>query len=125
MCALFFQTMPSHMARGYNIPRRGTALFQTYGMDDAVSGEYTIYRHNINEIVFRNGWANFCNAHQLGAGSLIAVRVEMREASIGLFVARIRWRKDSERILRDKAFVYVALCLISGRERALWKTKFV
>ena len=82
--------MPSHMACGYNIPRRGTALFQTYDMDDAVSGEYTIYRHNINEIMFRNGWANFCNAHQLVVGSLIAVRVEMREAGIGLFVARIR-----------------------------------
>lgn len=59
-------------------------------MDDAVSGEYTVYRGNINQIVFSNGWADFCNAHQLVVGSLIAVRVEMREASIGLFVARIR-----------------------------------
>ena len=78
------------MARGYNMPKRGTALFQTYGMDDAVSGEYTLYRGNINEIVFRNGMANFSNACELVVGSLVAVRVEMREASIGLFVVRIR-----------------------------------
>ena len=84
-----FQTIPTSMARGYNMPKRGTALFQTYGMDDAVSGEYTVYRR-INEIVFPNGWANFCNAHQLVVGTLIAVRVEMREESIGLFVTRIR-----------------------------------
>ena len=78
------------MARGYNMPKRGTALFQTYGMDDAVSGEYIIHRGNINEIVFRNGWANLSNACQLVVGSLVAVRVEMRKESIGLFVAKIR-----------------------------------
>ena len=78
------------MACGYNMPKRGTTLFQTYGMDDTVSGEYTIHRGNINDIVFRNGWANFSNACQLVVGSLVAVRVEMRKASIGLFVAKIR-----------------------------------
>ena len=78
------------MARGYNMPKRDTALFQTYGMDDAVSGEYTIYHRNTNEIWFRNGWTNFANACQLVVGSLVAVRVEMRKASIGLFVAKIR-----------------------------------
>ena len=82
-------------------------------MDDAVSGEYTVYRR-IDEIVFRNGWANFCNAHQVVVGSLIAVKVEMREDNISLFVARIRWRKDLERILRDKAFVYVLLNALPG-----------
>lgn len=51
-----FQVMPSHIARGYKIPRNGTALFQSYGMDDAVSREYTVFRGNINEIVFHNGW---------------------------------------------------------------------
>lgn len=82
--------MPSHIARGYKIPRNGTALFQSYGMDDAVGGEYTVFRGNINEIVFRNGWNIFCNINQLVVGSLIAVRVEFREDCIGLFVTRIR-----------------------------------
>ena len=59
-------------------------------MDDAVGGKYTVFRGNINEIVFRNGWNIFCNINQLVVGSLIAVRVEFREDCIGLFVTRIR-----------------------------------
>ena len=78
------------MTRGYNMSKRDTALFQTYGMDGAVSGEYTIYHRNTNEIWFRNGWTNFANTCQLVVGSLVAVRVEMRKASIVFFVAKIR-----------------------------------
>jgi hypothetical protein len=44
----------------------------------------------MNEIEFINGWTNFCHMNQLEVGSLVAVRVEMMEEFISLFVAKIR-----------------------------------
>lgn len=82
--------MPSSMARGYNYPRNGTAMFLSLGMDDPFPGEYTISHGNLNEIEFANGWGIFSQMNQLEVGSLIVVRVEMREESIGLFVTKIR-----------------------------------
>lgn len=82
--------MPSSFANGYKIPRKGRALFLTFGMDAPIPGKYGIYHGNINEIEFSNGWTNFCHMNQLVVGSLVVVRVEMREECIGLFVAKIR-----------------------------------
>jgi hypothetical protein len=44
----------------------------------------------MNEIEFINGWTIFCHMNQLLSGSLVAVRVEVREECIGLFVVKIR-----------------------------------
>ena len=82
--------MPSSFAHGYKIPRQGRALFMTYGMDEPVQGNYIIRRGNLNEIEFTNGWIHFYDLNGLQGGSLVAVRVEMREECIGLFVAKIR-----------------------------------
>ena len=59
-------------------------------MDAPDEGNYHILRGNLNEIEFSNGWTDFCGINQLAIGSLVAVRVEMRENCIGLFVAKIR-----------------------------------
>jgi hypothetical protein len=85
-----FQVIPSSFARGYKVPKNGTALFLSLHMAEPTLGEYRIYHGNLNEIVFRNGWHNFCNMNQLIVGTLVAVRVEFREKSIGLFVTKIR-----------------------------------
>ena len=82
--------MPSSIARGYKIPHNGTTLFLSYGMYAPIPGEYTIIHVNLNEIEFSNSWTNFCDMNQLVVASLVAVRVEMREHYIGLFVAKIR-----------------------------------
>ena len=82
--------MPSSFAHGYKIPRQGSALFMSYGMDAPVQGNYILLHGNLNEIEFSNSWTDFCGMNQLETGSLVAVRVEMRENCIGLFVAKIR-----------------------------------
>ena len=58
--------------------------------DEPIQGNYILRRGNLNEIEFINGWTHFCNMNELQAGSLVAVRVEMRKKCIGLFVAKIR-----------------------------------
>jgi hypothetical protein len=59
-------------------------------MHAPVNGEYILFRGNLNELYFRNGWAYFCHMNKIVAGSLLVVRVEMREECIGLFVTKIR-----------------------------------
>jgi hypothetical protein len=46
--------------------------------------------HQLMGSTFRNGWAYFCHMNKIVAGSLLVVRVEMREECIGLFVTKIR-----------------------------------
>ena len=82
--------MPSSFAHGYNIKRQGIALFMTYDMDEPIEGNFILRRGNLNELEFSNGWTHFCNMNELQGGSVVAVRVEMREECIGLFVAKIR-----------------------------------
>jgi hypothetical protein len=55
-----------------------------------VHGKYTIFYGNLNETNFNNGRAYLCHMNAILVGSLVAVRVEMREDCIGLFVAKIR-----------------------------------
>jgi hypothetical protein len=55
-----------------------------------VHGEYTIFHGNLNELYFRNGWGYFCHMNDIVAGSMRAVRVEMREECVGLFVTKLR-----------------------------------
>jgi hypothetical protein len=43
-----------------------------------VHGKYTIFRGNLNEIYFTDGWTYFCQMNDIVAGSVLAVRVEMR-----------------------------------------------
>ena len=62
----------------------------SYGMDEPIEGNYHILRGNLNEIEFSNDWIDFCGINQLAIGSLVAMRVEMRENCIGLFVTKIR-----------------------------------
>jgi hypothetical protein len=58
-------------------------------MDAPIHRKYDIYHGTINEVEFSNGRTNFCLMNQLKVGSLVAVRAEMREGHIGLFVAKI------------------------------------
>ena len=81
--------MPSSFPHGYKIPHQGRALFLTYGMDAPSQGDYIIIRGNLNQIDFTNGWNKFCDMNQLLIGSLVAVRVEVKEECIGLFVVKI------------------------------------
>jgi hypothetical protein len=55
-----------------------------------VHGEYIIFHGNLDEIYFRNGWAYFCHMNDIVAGSMLVVRMEMREECIGLFVTKLR-----------------------------------
>ena len=82
--------MPSSFTHGYKVPREGRAMFMTYGMDEPVPGNYIIRRGTLNKIEFTDGWIHFCIMNGLQGGSLVDVRVEMREECIGLFVAKIR-----------------------------------
>jgi hypothetical protein len=59
-------------------------------MHAPVNGEYILFRGNLNELYFRNGWAYFCHMNEIVACSLLAVKVEMGEECIGLFVTKIR-----------------------------------
>jgi hypothetical protein len=47
-----------------------------------VNGEYILFQGNLNEIFFINGWAYFWKMNKIVAGSMLAVRVEMREIAL-------------------------------------------
>jgi hypothetical protein len=82
------QIMPRHILRGYMYPSMGIALYLSRDMNEPMSGQYVIHRGNLNRIVFKNV-VDFCNKNHIDVGSLIVVRIEMRENCIGLFVQRI------------------------------------
>jgi hypothetical protein len=74
-----FQLIPAcSFAHGYKLPHTGRALFLSHGMYALVNGEYILLCGNLNELYFRNGWAYFCHMNEIVAGSLLAVRVDMR-----------------------------------------------
>jgi hypothetical protein len=81
--------MPSSFTNGYKIPRKSRSLFLTYGMDATLPGKYNIYHGNINEIEFSDVWTYFSYMNQLQVGSLLDVRVKMRDDCIGLFAPKI------------------------------------
>jgi hypothetical protein len=53
-------------------------MFLSYGMCAPVNGEYILLQGNLNKILFRSGWAYFCKMNKIVAGSMLAVRVDMR-----------------------------------------------
>jgi hypothetical protein len=55
-----------------------------------VNGEYIIFCGILNELYFRNGWAYFCHMNNIVVGSMLDVRMEMREECIVLFVTKLR-----------------------------------
>jgi hypothetical protein len=55
-----------------------------------VHGEYIIFHGNLREIYFTNGWAYFFQMNNIVGGSMLVVRVEMREQCIGFFVTKLR-----------------------------------
>jgi hypothetical protein len=86
MFLILVQVVPSSIVRGYNYQRTGIAQYLSRGMDQPISRNYTIHHENMNKIVFTNGLENFYNINNIGASSLVVVRVDMKKDCIALFV---------------------------------------
>jgi hypothetical protein len=99
-----FYPIPASFARGYKPQRKGNTQLISNSMYAPVHGQYTIFHGNLDEINFNNGWAYFWYKNDIVVGSVVAVRMEMTEDCIGLFMTKIWW--ISLQAVNKNAFAY-------------------
>lgn len=76
--------IPTKHAQGYNIPCQGTAILVGMHVVDEIYGNYSF--HKGKPIKIQMGWAELCARMNIATGSLIMVKIEIREQGIRLEV---------------------------------------